>query len=419
MALLFAQGGKSTAISLEEIEQAMQQVFAELGRRERVMAIPPDFTRANSLAGPITRAAYRHYGDRMSDIMPALGTHDAMTAEQWRRMFGEVPIELMRVHNWRRDVVTLGEVPADFVAEATEGVYREAWPVQANRMLVEGGHDLILSIGQVLPHEVAGMANHSKNIFVGTGGAEAINPSHFIGAAYGMERMMGIADTPLRRIFNYAFENFCSDLPLVFIQTVIGSDAAGENVCRGLFAGDGTECFDRAAELSAEVNITRLGRRARKIVAYLDPDEFHSTWLGNKAVYRTRMAIADGGELVVIGPAVETFGEDAEIDRLIRKYGYRETPEVMRFVAENEDLRGNLAAAAHLIHGSTEGRFKVKYCPGKLSRQEIEGVGYEFGHLEEMLEIYPVDSLRNGWHRDGEGQEFYFVSNPALGLWME
>ncbi len=130
-----------------------------------------------------------------------------------------------------------------------------------------------------------------------------------------------------------------------------------------------------------KVNFTVLDEAPRKMVVYLDPEEFHSTWLGNKAVYRTRMAIADGGELIVLAPGVKTFGEDRQIDGLIRKYGYTGTPRVMQLVRETEDLPKNLSAAAHLIHGSSEGRFRITYCPGHLSREEIESVGYGYADL--------------------------------------
>ena len=293
-----------------------------------------------------------------------------------------MPKGLFRVHDWRNDVVTIGHVPAEFVAEATEGIYRKPWPAQLNRLVWEGGHDLILSIGQVVPHEVIGMANYNKNLFVGTGGQAGINESHFIGAAYGMERMMGRADTPLRRILNYAQDHFCRHLPLVFVLTVIGPRDDGSLAVRGLFIGDDVECFERAAALSVQVNFTILDEPPQKVVVYLDPEEFHSTWLGNKAIYRTRMAIADAGELVVLAPGVATFGEDPEIDRMIRKYGYRTTPEIMRFVEQTDDLPKNLSAAAHLIHGSSEERFTITYCPGKLSREEIESVGYRYAELQ-------------------------------------
>jgi nickel-dependent lactate racemase len=416
MTLYFAEGSPTTVIDDEELNKAIQTALQRLGQPDRVLAVPPDFTRFNSRAGQITCLLYQTLRERLTDVMPALGTHFPMEDWQLERMFPDIPRELIREHRWRDDVVTIGEVPAEVVDRFTEGIYNKPWKAQLNRLLWEGGHDLIVSIGQVVPHEVIGMANYNKNIFVGTGGVEGINESHFIGAAYGMERMMGKADTPLRKILNYAQDRFCAHLPLVYILTVIGADDDGQLVLRGLFIGDDNECFRLASALSVEVNFTKLDEPLDKVVVHLDPEEFHSTWLGNKAIYRTRMAIADDGELIVLAPAVKTFGEDSEIDLLIRKYGYRTTPEVMEFVRANDDLRANLSAAAHLIHGSSEGRFRVTYCPGELTREEIEGVGYQFGDLAEFSRRYPVDELAEGWNTRN-GERFYFIGNPALGLW--
>ncbi len=414
--LYVSEGSPTTALTPEDLRPLLYKALDALGARRKVLAVPPDFTRFHSQAGPLTCMIHDYYGPALTDVMPALGTHVPMPPWQLARMYPTVPASLIREHDWRKDVVTVGEVPADFVREATEGLYDKPWPAQMNKLLWEGGHDLILSIGQVVPHEVIGMANYTKNIFVGTGGVSGINESHFIGAAYGMERMMGRANTPLRRILNEAAGRFCRHLPIVYVHTVVGPDGKGGLATRGLFIGDHHDCFERAAELSLQVNFNMLDEAPAKIVVYLDPEEFHSTWLGNKSIYRTRMAIADGGELVVLAPEVGTFGEDKEIDRLIRKYGYRRTPEVMRFVRENEDLRNNLSAAAHLIHGSTEGRFTVTYCPGKLTREEVEGVGYAYGDLAVQSERYPIHSLRDGWN-ERNGERFYYISNPALGLW--
>ncbi len=417
MTLFHGEGSAETSISAEEMRTALYQVFQTLGARNKVIAIPPDFTRFHSRAGALTSMTYEYYQDKLVDIMPALGTHVPMPAWQLDKMFMGVPHELFREHRWRDDVLTIGQVPAEFVSQVTAGIWEKPWPAQMNKLVFEGGHDLILSIGQVVPHEVIGMANYNKNIFVGTGGVQGINESHFIGAAYGMERMMGRADTPLRKILNYAEDKFCQHLPLVYVLTVVGSDLDGNLVTRGLFIGDDVECFEKASELSAEVNFQQLDEEFDKVVVYLDPQEFHSTWLGNKAIYRTRMAIADGGELIVLAPKVKTFGEDSQIDALIRKYGYRTTPEIMKFMDDNEDLQNNLSAVAHLMHGSSENRFKITYCPGELTQEEIEGVGYAYGELDEMLGRYKIDERQNGWHETDAGERFYYVSNPALGLW--
>jgi hypothetical protein len=340
-----------------------------------------------------------------------------MTGAETAAMFPGVPPSLFRVHDWRRDAMTVGIVPGAYVAELTEGAARLDWHAQLNTRLYRGGHDLILSMGQVLPHEVMGMAGYNKNLFIGTGGEESINKSHFISAAYGMERLMGRADNPLRSMLNYASRHFISHLPVVYALTVIGRGDDGAPKTRGLFIGDDEDVFVRAAELSLRVNVTLVEEPLEKVVAYLDPAVYKSTWVGNKAIYRTRMALADGGELVVLAPGVSRFGEDPELDALIRKHGYRGTAATMKAVAENEDLSRNLSAAAHLIHGSSEGRFAVTYCPGKLARREIESVGFGYAELEDAMRKYDPAALKEGWNVLPSGERIYFISKPALGLW--
>ncbi len=400
-----------------EIRAGLREALGKLGERKRVLAVPPDFTRFHSKAGELTEMAWEFYGDAMTDVLPALGTHTAMTDAQIRTMFGKTPRELFRVHDWRNDIVTLGEVPGEFMREVSEGKLDYSWPAQVNKLLRDGGHDLILSIGQVVPHEVVGMANGSKNIFVGTGGVMGIHRSHFLGAVYGMERMMGRADTPVRRVLNYASEHFGKMLPqIVYVQTVVNKNAAGELVMRGLFIGDDNECFERAAALSLQCNFLMMHREIKKAVVYLDPAEFHSTWLGNKSVYRTRMALADGAELIVLAPGVMEFGEDKTIDTLIRRYGYCGTPATLEAVKNDPELAANLSAAAHLIHGSSEGRFTIRYCPGGLTRAEIESVHFAYGDLTEYAVKYDPAKLVDGWNVVG-GEEIFYISNPGLGLW--
>jgi len=244
-----------------------------------------------------------------------------------------------------------------------------------------------------------------------------INTSHFVGAAYVMERMMGRADTPVRQLLNYASEHFTNHLPIVYVLTVVAKGADGKLQIRGLYIGNDTEAFHLAAALSLEVNFQMLDAPLDKVVVYLDPSEFKSTWLGNKAVYRTRMAMADRGELIILAPGLKEFGEDKEIDRLIRKYGYFGTPRTLAAVKANEELRNNLSAAAHLIHGSSEGRFNITYCPGHLTKQEIEGAGFRYADLKTMAQRYDPAKLTDGWNTLPGGEKIFYISNPALGLW--
>ncbi len=419
--IYFETGAPDAVLSDNDLKKGLFEALNKIGQKSKVLAIPPDYTRLPSKAGELTAFSYQYYGSKLTDILPALGTHSPMSNEQIEHMFPGVPRDIFRVHDWRNDVITLGEVPGEYVEKVSEGKVNFSWPAQVNKILQEGGFDLILSLGQVVPHEVVGMANYNKNIFVGTGGSEGINKSHFIGAAYGMEKMMGRADTPVRKVFNYATDHFAQHLPIIYVQTVVGVDDAGKLVTRGLFVGDDFEVFEKAADLSLKVNFDMVERPLKKVIVWLDPTEFKSTWLGNKSIYRTRMAMADDGELIVLAPALKEFGEDKQIDVLIRKYGYYGTPATLKAVDENEDLQENLGAAAHLIHGSSEGRFGITYCPGKndwnISQKEIEGVGFNYADIDEVTKKYNPEKLKNGFNIMPDGEEIFYISNPALGLW--
>ena len=419
--IYYETGSAETSLSADDLKEGMFAALNNIGEKQKVLAIPPDYTRLPSRCGELTEYCWEYLGSKLTDILPALGTHTPMTKDQVSHMFGQTPKDLFRVHDWRNDVITLGTVPAGFVKEASERACDFTWPAQVNKLLVEGDFDLILSIGQVVPHEVVGMANYNKNVLVGTGGTEGIHKSHYIGAVYGMEKMMGRADTPVRKIFNYASEHFLNHLPIVYVLTVVGLNKKGDLQTYGLFIGDDFSVFDKAAKLSLQVNFEMLEQPLKKVVVWLDPDEFKSTWLGNKSIYRTRMALADGGELIVIAPALVEFGEDKQIDKLIRKYGYFGTPHTLEMVRKNEDLRNNLAAAAHLIHGSSEGRFSITYCPGKgadnLSQQEIESVGFRYADFDEITARYDPETLREGYNTMPDGEEVFYISSPALGLW--
>ncbi len=416
MSLYCAQGSLETDLTPLQMQELLTESLAKLGERKRVLAVPPDQSREHSRAGELTGHAWKYYGDRLKAVLPALGTHTAMRPAQIARMFGDVPQNLFHVHNWRTDVETLGEVPAEFIREQSEGKLSYAWPAQVNKLISQGGFDLILSIGQVVPHEVIGMANYNKNILVGTGGREGINRSHYLGAVYGMERIMGRAVNPVRNVLNYASDHFLRHLPVVYVLTVVGRKEDGGLAVRGLFIGDEIECFNQAAALSLKVNFEILDEPIKKAVVYLNPREFHSTWIGNKAVYRTRMALADGAELIILAPGVKEFGEDKAIDSLIRKFGYHGTTATLDAVETHADLANDLSAAAHLIHGSSEGRFRITWCPGHLSKEEVEGVGFSYGDLDAMLTRFDPHKLSYGYNLV-EGEEVFYIANPGLGLW--
>lgn len=416
----FIYDKSGNGLSHDEIKEAL---LVSLKGRElkNVLIIPPDFTRFHSNAGFITNVYY-HALTEMGvevDILPALGTHVPVTEEEIDVMFGDIPYDKFIPHNWRTDVMKIGEVPASYLEEITEGLWKDPVSVEINRLVMDEKYDLILSIGQVVPHEVIGMANHAKNLFVGVGGSDMINKSHMVGAVYGMERMMGKDHTPVRKVFDYGMEHCLNERPILFVLTVCTAPGGVINT-HGLFIGDKRNALEAAIELAQEKNIDFVDTGIKKCVVYLDPAEFKSTWLGNKSVYRTRMAIADGGELLVLAPGIERFGEDDQVDLLIRKYGYRGRIKTLEEFEkpENQDLRDNMGAAAHLIHGSSDDRFKITYAVKNISKEEVEGVGFGAVDYDETVARYNPETLQYGYNTMPDGEEIYFIPNPALGLWI-
>ena len=384
---------------------------------KKILILPPDYTRMYSGAGKITRMYYNLLKDKCEiDIMPALGTHEPMSEQEWRAFFSDdVPFEKMIVHNWKTDVIKLGEVPADFVSGVSEGLVNEKIDVEVNKRLTDKSYDLIISIGQVVPHEVVGMANYSKNIFVGCGGSSMINSSHMLGAFYGLERIMGRDFSPVRKVFDYAEENFINGIPLMYVLTVT-TNKGDETLIHDVYIGRKRELFEMAVKKSQQTNLIYTGKPLKRVVVNLDAREFKSTWLGNKAVYRTRLAIADGGDLIVLAPGVKKFGEDDENDRLIRKYGYVGREKVLELVKTEQELKENLSVAAHLIHGSSDGRFNITYCTKLVTKEEVEGVNFGWKPYDEVAAVYDPAVLKDGFNTVN-GEEIYYISNPALGLW--
>lgn len=417
---------QADAISEQQIKEAANRLVVEAQERiaptlKRVLLLPPDLTRAHSGAGRVTEWLYKEIMAREPNayvrVIPTLGQHLPHTEAENKWMFGTIPNEIILPHDWRSGVSHVGEIPASLVQETTGGVADWSIPIDLNSTLMDQSWDLIVNIGHVVPHEVLGFANHNKNYFIGLGGKDTICASHMAAAVYGIENNLGCLVTPLRACFNYAEDNLLGHLPDVYFQIVMQRDLQNRLVTSGIFVGDDLETYLHAARHSREQNIMIFDKPVKKMVAVMQADEFRATWVANKAVYRTRMAIADGGELLIIAPGVERFGEQPEVDALIRKYGYKGTPHTLALYKTEADMRAIPHGVAHLIHGSSEGRFTITYAPGHLSKKEIEQVGYRHADVTEMQRRYDPAVMKEGWNTMPDGEEIFYISTPSAGLW--
>ncbi len=409
-------------IARDEMLGLAERAAAEALRRicpnpKRVLLLPPDITRAHCGAGWITNRFYHIFAETAEvHLIPTLGQHVPHTPEQNAWMFGDIPEERIHAHDWRAGSKIIGEVPAAFVKDVSHGKADWPIPVSLNRTLLEGEWDLVVNIGHIVPHEVLGFANHNKNYFIGLGGKDMICASHIMAACCGIENNLGRITTPLRACYNKAEADYLGHLPDMFFQVVMAYDSEGRLNHTGVYVGDDVETYLRGAQASREQNIT-VTPPLQKVVAVMQGDEFHSTWVANKAIYRTRMAMADGGELLIIAPGLKRFGEQPDVDALIRRYGYRGTPRIMQLWKTEPVLQDLTHGTAHLIHGSSEGRFKITYAPGHLTADEIHGVGYEYLDLAAAQKRYDPDRMKYGFNTMPDGETVYYIATPSAGLW--
>jgi nickel-dependent lactate racemase len=401
----------------------MTQTADEARRRicakpKRVLLLPPDLTRMHSGVGRLTEMLYHNFSREAEvHVIPTLGQHVPHTPEENRRMFGSIPEERIHAHDWRNGCVKVGEISAEEVRIASGGAADWPIPITLNTMLMEEPWDLIINVGHVVPHEVLGFANHNKNYFIGLGGKDLICASHMMAACCGIENNLGNLITPVRHCFNLAEDRFLSKLPDLYVQVVLARDEHDQLVHTGVYVGDDLETYLGAARQSREENITVFDEPIKKMVCVMQEDEFVSTWVANKAVYRTRMAMADGGELLIIAPGLKRFGEQPDVDAIIRKYGYSGTPKVMEQYRVQPDMQDLAHATAHLLHGSSEDRFKITYAPGFLTRKEVEGVNFGYADLKQTLARYRPETRKEGWNTTNDGERFFFIPTPSAGLW--
>lgn len=408
-------------LKAQEWQDALRAVTQSLGADvKRVLLVAPDNTRGLGMAGTLTNFFYQELSARCTvHVLIGLGAHMPMTDQEIRDFFGDaIPLDHYIQHDWRNDVEQIGVVPAEVVFEISNGRFNKPIEVEVNKAVASGNYDQIISIGQVVPHEILGMANFSKSFFVGAGGYNLISKTHILAPLCGAEFAVGNIDNPVRKVFDYAHTHFLKDLPILFIMTVTTLSDKEEIRLEGLFIGETREAFEQAAALSAAKNMIYIDKPQKKVVTCLDEVEFRSTWVGDKAIQRTHTIMAEGGELIILAPGIKQFGDDEITDQVMRKYGYIKKAEIAALINDpTSDLAQNLAAAGQLMVTSPDGRFKVTYAVKHLTREEVEGVGFNYMDYYAAKEYYAVDTLKEGYNTMPDGEEIYFIKNPGMGFW--
>src|SRR5579863_1263887 len=300
------KGSLTTIVTEEDVRSLVAQACDSLLLdAKRVLVIIPDGTRTAPIP-LVFRLLYEQLGQRVArlDYLIALGTHAPMSEEAISRLVGATaqergqryPVARIFNHAWNdpQALRTTGVISRAEAASLTGGLLVDEVPVTLNRMIFD--YDLLLICGPVFPHEVAGFSGGAKYLFPGIAGPDIINFTHWLGALVTSMRTIGIKDTPVRRVIARAAAFV--PRPLLCLALVVqGHDL------HGLYIGSHAEAWSRAADLSAQLNITYVDHPFRKVLSA--PSEIYDDlWTAAKAMYKTEPAIADGGEVIIYAPHI-------------------------------------------------------------------------------------------------------------------
>lgn len=357
-------------VSADEMREIVGAALAGVRPGTRVLAVIPDRTRDDNtdLLFPMVSRALAAAGAGRLDALVAQGTHPPMTETEKRAKIGAGLADLPLFgevfdHHWDdpSQLATLGTLSADEVSALTGGLMRQDVPIQLNIRLAPGAYDLILVLGAVVPHEVAGFAGGAKYFFPGVAGPALTHLTHWLGALATIEHVIGRVETPTRHVIEAAADRVTT--PVIGLTSVSTRTADGLRT-HGLFTGTLRETVRQAAAVSAQVHIRYTGRRFRRVIALLD-DHYDEMWVAGKASYKLGAIIEHGGELVIYAPHLKTISTTH--GRLIEKYGYAPLEQVREMVDGSDELSANLCVAAHLAHVSygsrvaADGRIAPRY----------------------------------------------------------
>jgi nickel-dependent lactate racemase len=407
-AMVAGNGSPDAVLSERDVEAIIRQgVPPEFYENKRVLVLTPDATRTCPLP-MMVRAIGRTIGERCTrlDFMVALGTHTPLPPEGIQALYGitrprqEFSRSAFFNHGWDRPDTfrRIGMLPAAEVEAFSGGRLSEALPIEINRRIFD--YDLVLIAGPVFPHEVVGFSGGAKYLFPGISGGEFLHFFHWLGAVISCKRIIGIKDTPVRRLIDRALEMV--DVPVHCLAMVV-NHAAG--LC-GLYAGDTREAWSQAADLSARIHVVTK-RRPFRLVLGVAPAMYDEIWTAGKVMYKLEQVVANQGTLIIYAPHIQevsrTWG------RHIEAVGYHIREYLLAHMDRFKDVpRGVLAHLTHVrgtgTYSGGEERPDVNLVFATLIPEEVcrrINVGYM-----DPAAIDPNDYMNK------EGQEILYV-DPA------
>ena len=341
-------------------EQQAREIMAEaLGKLDvdgkRVLILIPDRTRTAPIP-MFFKLFYEIIGERVAklDYLVALGTHMPLDEENMTALVGasaekraaKYPKVSLFNHEWDKPemLVNLGTITKAETDEISGGLLAEDVPVDVNKRILD--YDQLIICGPTFPHEVVGFSGGYKYVFPGIAGPDIINFFHWLGALITSGQIIGIKDTPVRRVL---------DLAAALIPTPVFclSFAMKGATLKGLFAGHPLETFDKAADLSAALNIIYVDKPFKRVLS-MAAEMYDDIWTAAKAMYKLEPAIEDGGEVIVFAPHIDEISYTH--GKLLDKIGYHVRDYFVKQWDQFREVPGGVIA--HSTHLKGDGAFE-------------------------------------------------------------
>jgi len=345
--MTIGQGSPDAVLTESDVEAIIREgTPSGMYENKRVLVLTPDATRTCPLP-MMVRAIRKTIGERCTrlDFMVALGTHTPLSQESILTLYGishprqEFPRSAFYNHEWGRPDTfhRIGTLTPEEVEAISAGILSEEVPIEINKSIFN--YDLVLIAGPVFPHEVVGYSGGAKYIFPGVSGGEFLHFFHWLGAVISCKKIIGIKDTPVRRLIDRALDMISA--PVRCLAMVVNHDAG---LC-GLYAGETREAWSPAADLSSRIHIVTKKKPFRLVIG-VAPTMYDEIWTAGKVMYKLEQVVADLGTLIIYAPHIHevsrTWG------RYIESVGYHIREYLLAHMDRLKDVpRGVLA---HLTH---------------------------------------------------------------------
>ncbi len=337
---------------------------------QSILIIVDDFTRHTPvqkilppLIGQMKQAGIKADGIK---ILLALGTHRAMTEQEIIEKFGKEFSKNHRIvnHEWW-----------DPSRLARFGETEKGTPILVNRMVEEA--DLIIGIGQIVPHRVSGFSGGGNIVQPGICGEETTGKTHWLSAQFEGREILGKIENPVKEEIEQVAQR-------AGLKWIINTIQDGSGKLMTAVAGDPIQAYRAGARHSSEIYQSKLSEEAEIVITDSHPYD-SDLWVAAKGIYASELVVNEGGIVILVSPCPEGV---CPSHPEILQWGYRRFEDIKEMVSQKKIKK--LTAAAHLVHVGRvikERARGILVCPG-ISKEEAEKLGFLYAQKpQEALEI--------------------------------